>query len=147
MWEEEGRLIPTILSSYHEKTPPKLSSPSTVRDFVFIDDVCDAYLCIIKNAEIAAGKIYNVAGGKGVSIGEVVLCVQSLTGSRIEPVYGAVQGRAFDTNRWEGDTSLLRALGWAPRHELSEGLMKMISFKWGEPAITRMSDPKRQGGA
>ena len=50
-FEEKERLIPTIIKSCLENTELELSSPSSVRDFVFIEDVVKAYLAIIENIQ------------------------------------------------------------------------------------------------
>ncbi|MCX8197361.1 MAG: NAD-dependent epimerase/dehydratase family protein, partial [Candidatus Micrarchaeota archaeon] len=95
-YEEPGRLIPTVIISCLKNTELKLSSPFFVRDFIFIEDVLDA---IEKAGEVSAakGSILNIGTGKQHTIKDVFEYARKITGSRIRPVWGAVERK----NRYE----------------------------------------------
>jgi nucleoside-diphosphate-sugar epimerase len=42
--EDATRLIPSIMTSYAQSKSPSLSRPTSVRDFIFIEDVVQYYL-------------------------------------------------------------------------------------------------------
>jgi len=86
-YEERRRLIPTLLLNYIQWTPPSLSNPNSVRDYIFIDDVVNYYLNVDKIIW-DFGWIYNIANGKQYSIGQVVEIVKNIANSDKEPIYG-----------------------------------------------------------
>ena len=57
------------------------SSPHFKRDYVHIDDVIDALIALAEPADFG---IYNVAGGRNVSNGELFKCVFDASGCRVE---------------------------------------------------------------
>ena len=58
-WEEPGRFVPTLLSSLLDGTLPPLVTPTTARDFIYIDDIVDACLATAARAP-RGGEILNV---------------------------------------------------------------------------------------
>ena len=58
-YEEPTRLIPTLLLHALEGKLPSLVSPRTARDYVFVDDACDAIVSVASSSGVASG-IYNV---------------------------------------------------------------------------------------
>ena len=43
-FEEPSRLMPTLIKKGLQGELPPLVSPDTARDFIYIDDVCEAYI-------------------------------------------------------------------------------------------------------
>lgn len=127
-FEEQHRLVPYIINCCLKKQQPKLASPRSVRDFVFIEDVVEAYLLASKKQE-AFGEAINIGSGKQHSVGDVVETVCSLCKAAIVPLWGAEQPRPTELKNWVADiTKAKKVLGWKPKHELREGLLKTI--KW-----------------
>ena len=85
-----------------------------------IDDVVDANVLVLGD-ERAAGRVFNVGGGKPVTTREFSDIVMRQYGSA-EP--GTVTGeyRFGDTRHIYSDTSALRELGWAPRRGCAESV-------------------------
>jgi nucleoside-diphosphate-sugar epimerase len=127
-YEEQGRLIPSLLTALAKNEAPQLSSPDPKRDFVYVGDVCDALVSAIKCGR-AVGEIINIGCGKEQSVSDVANAAISVSGSQLEPMWGAVSGRAFDSARWVADISKAKdILKWEPKHSLLEGLQE--SYKW-----------------
>lgn len=128
-YEEPGRLMPDVIKPCLANTKLKLSDPKSVRDFIFIEDVINAYLSAIKNIKKIKGEIFNIGAGKQHSVSEVVAIVKKITGSKIKPVYGAIKKVQAEPKNWLVD--ILKAkkmLGWEPEHSLEEGLKKNIEW-------------------
>lgn len=51
-WDDPKRLIPFVIKSFLRGEVPKLSTPASVRDYIFIDDVVDSYLHLIENPPV-----------------------------------------------------------------------------------------------
>jgi UDP-glucose 4-epimerase len=99
---------------------------SQERDFSHALNIVDAFLLAAKRAEFH-GEVFNVAGDEIVTIRQLAeqLCV--LMGSQAELRFSG-QRRPGDSQRWVADTTRLRALGYAPRVSLSDGLRDTIEW-------------------
>jgi GDP-4-dehydro-6-deoxy-D-mannose reductase len=96
-----------------------------VRDFLHVDDVLDAYLALIERG--AAGAVYNIASGRGVSIADVLARLQAMLGSRIAPVADPSLMRQADVPYLVGDATRLRErTGWTPRRSLDDALAEVV---------------------
>jgi nucleoside-diphosphate-sugar epimerase len=125
--EPGHRLVPTIIKAALAAERPRLSSPGSVRDWIFIDDIADAVLRIVERPQ--PGSVLNVASGVEASVGDVVQALRTLVPGAPEPIYGLEEPRSYEVPRCRGDSSALhRATGWAPRHSLLEGLTRSLAW-------------------
>ena len=128
-FEEKERLIPTVIKSFLTNTELKLSSPKSVRDYIFIEDIVEAYLKAIKNIQKVKGEIFNLGTGKQYSINEVVKTVKEITGSKIKPEYGKIKLGQTEPKNWLADISKIkRLLNWQSKNNLKGGLQKNIDW-------------------
>jgi nucleoside-diphosphate-sugar epimerase len=133
-YEELTRLIPSVIKSCLLGENPQVSSLNSVRDFIFIENVLDAYMRVIEVSDID-GEIFNIGYGKQHSVGEVVDKIVRLTGNKVKPVWGSVPKRSNEPTIWQADISKAKdILKWEPKHNLDEGLSKTI--KWFEKNIS-----------
>lgn len=106
-----------------------LTEGSQTRDFIYIDDVISAYLCILKNLDkIPLGKFNNfeTATDSRISIKDLVTFIKKETKSKIKLNFGAVPYRENEILSYDIDTSALRALGWKPKVFIERGIKKII---------------------
>jgi len=135
-FEEKERLIPTIIKSCLTNTELELSSPNSVRDFIFIEDVIEAYLLVIKNIQKIKGEIFNLGTGKQSTIAQVVKMIKKITQSSANPQYGKVKPGQQEPKNWVADTSKIKQfLNWQPRYDLKEGLKKDIEWFKKNPSF------------
>jgi dTDP-L-rhamnose 4-epimerase len=107
--------------SYLQNVAPTLyEDGEAIRDYVNIDDVVDANMLVLED-DRAAGRVFNVGGGKAVTIREFADIVMRHYGSD-QP--GVVTGeyRFGDTRHVLSDISALRALGWEPQHSPADSV-------------------------
>jgi nucleoside-diphosphate-sugar epimerase len=127
-YEEPGRLVPTVVSACLRNVSPRLASPDSVRDFIFVGDVLDAFETASREKK-AVGEILNVGTGKEHSVRDVVEEVRGITGSKAKPVWGAVRERQPEPRAWVADMGKAeKVLGWKPRRNLREGLAETVSW-------------------
>lgn len=127
-YEEPTRLIPTVIKACLTRNNPKLSSGDPVRDFVFVDDIIDLYLNLAERKDLN-GIILNGATGAQHSVAEVVNTCIRLSKTGVEPIWGAVPGRSWDTNIWVADIARTSSfLNWEPKYNLESGLQKTIDW-------------------
>ncbi len=128
-FEEKERLVPTIIRACLENSPLKLSSPNSVRDFVFIEDLISACMLIIKNIEKTKGEIFNIGSGKQTTIEEVFKITKKITGSKIQPTYNQIKQNQYEPQKWLADISKSKKmLQWKPKYSLEAGLKKNLSW-------------------
>jgi nucleoside-diphosphate-sugar epimerase len=128
-WEEPARFVPTLLARGLEQELPPLVNPDVARDFVYVDDVVDAFLLAAGASTGERGAIYNVGTGTQTTIGEAVEVARRLLEIEAEPKWGSMKDRRWDTTTWVADSSLIRAeLGWQPSHDLQAGLAATIAW-------------------
>ncbi|MFP8874570.1 MAG: GDP-mannose 4,6-dehydratase [Myxococcota bacterium] len=95
----------------------------SVRDFLDVDDVIDAYVQLLRR-ETPAG-VYNVASGRPVRIREILDLLLEL--SPAEPEVKVDPTRVRPSDYLVGDPSLLvRTTGWKPRTPLKRTLGKLL---------------------
>ena len=130
-FEDSNRLIPYVIKNCVDNKELQLSNPNFVRDFIFIEDVIDAYLKVAETANrLTAGEIFNVGSGKQHNLQEVVDIIKTLTNYRKESKWGERAGRRRDTaNVWEADIEKIRMnTAWVPKTSLPDGIAKTITW-------------------
>ena len=107
-----------------------LTEGAQTRDFIYIDDVISAYLCVFKSLDkLSMGKFNNFEVGSGVktSIKDMVLMLQKLMNKQnVKLNFGAVPYRKNEVLDYTVDISALQSLGWFPKITLQKGLQDII---------------------
>lgn len=133
-YEEPTRLVPTLVVKGLGGALPSLANPDIARDYVLVDDVCDAFELAAATREQEPGVIYNVGTGVQTTLREIVEVSRRLLGVEEEPSWGSMEQRAWDTNVWVSDPSLIKScLGWEPRHDLARGLARTVEWFRSHP--------------
>jgi dolichol-phosphate mannosyltransferase len=133
-FEEPTRLLPVLAVRGMEGKLPPLVSPEVARDFVYVDDVVDAYLSA---AEGPAG-VYNVGTGKQTTIREVVEIARRVFAISVEPQWGTMPDRSWDSTVWIADSrKIQRELGWKPKVALEDGFTRLARWIREDPERTR----------
>jgi UDP-glucose 4-epimerase len=121
-WEEPRRFIPQLVARGLEGRLPPLASPDTARDYVYVSDVCDAYLNLAR-AAVVPGSVYNLGTGVQTTLRQAVESARQVLGIAIEPTWKSMPDRGWDTSTWVSDSSLIKErLGWSPQVDLEQGL-------------------------
>ncbi|HUS85490.1 MAG TPA: NAD-dependent epimerase/dehydratase family protein [Anaerolineales bacterium] len=103
-----------------------LGDGTQTRDFVYIDDIVQGILKA-SEAEGVASEVFNLAGGKSISILELVDILHRFFPEAVKPKYGPA--REGDIRFSQADISKAsKALGYHPRIDLQEGLR--ITVEW-----------------
>ncbi len=114
---------------------------SAARDWLFVEDHCEALDAIVHaDAELVAGKTFNVGSGRHISVLEVAQKVVAVMGVSEDQItfLGDRPGQVF---RHTCDASLLRkTLGWELRTSFEDGLEKTASWyreneQWWRPQM------------
>ncbi len=94
------------------------------RDFTFIKDVVQAN---IKVAESSSVGHFNIAGGKRISVNDLVKTIFKLAGKETKVNYGPM--RIGDVKHSLADISKAKeAFGWKPEYALEQGLKETVEW-------------------
>jgi nucleoside-diphosphate-sugar epimerase len=133
-YEEPTRLVPTLIVQGLEGRLPPLVNPDVARDYIHVDDACEAFVLAAATADQDPGVVYNVGSGVQTTLREMVAAARRILGIKAEPVWGSMPERSWDTNVWISDPSKIKGrLGWSPQHDLESGLGQTIAWLEGNP--------------
>jgi len=116
----------------------RVGNLESIRDFLDVDDVADAYLRLLDPAVPA--DIYNITSGRSLSIKHVL--ERLLEHTDVRPQIALDPERMRPTDVQIGDGSRLRAAtGWVPRTELSHTLLAVLDHWRSQIAGPEVSPP------
>ncbi|MBI2663252.1 NAD-dependent epimerase/dehydratase family protein [Candidatus Woesearchaeota archaeon] len=102
---------------------------SQMRDYIYIDDVADAFIqsAINKNAY---GEVFNLGSGEGTKFIDMVNTIVETVGSgEVAKVPWPKEWKNVETGDYIGDISKLKnAINWKPKISLKEGIKKTYEF-------------------
>lgn len=92
----------------------KLTKGEQKRDFIHIDDVISAYMCLLREVDNLNNSFveFEVGTGHSISIREFVETVHRLTNSRTLLTFGSLPYRDGEVMQSKANTTALKALGW-----------------------------------
>lgn len=125
----KGKFVPTVIRALIEnKAEFQLTAGEQCRDFVFVEDVADAFVALVESADRFPSGVTNVEIGTGVSmkLREFVGLAKDLAGSSTTLRFGALPYRSNEMMHSVADLSGMRLLGWSPRVSVEEGLLRTI---------------------
>jgi dTDP-L-rhamnose 4-epimerase len=109
------------LSFHVGRDPVIYEDGNQVRDFVNYLDVVDANLLVLEDPR-ADYQMFNVGGGKAVTVGEFASVVAEVFGRNGYVPQASGKYRFGDTRHILSDISKLQALGWTPRRSTQDSV-------------------------
>ncbi|MCW5856729.1 MAG: GDP-mannose 4,6-dehydratase [Caldilineales bacterium] len=125
--QRPDKLISYLVLSCLRGQSPQLSSGARVCDLVYVRDVVRGLLKIGLRPNLA-GQTIELGTGRGVSIREAALLAAELSGSKVQPIFGAVADRMGERPRVADLASLHALLDWTPQVCLEDGLRDTIEW-------------------
>ena len=123
-----GVLAKFITQMLAGQQPTVFGDGEQSRDFTYIDNAVEANLLACKApAQQVAGKVFNIATGRRVTLNETFRLLQTLTSFSGFPIYGAVRGG--DIKHSLADISAAEELlGYKPAVSFEEGLGRTVDW-------------------
>ena len=98
---------------------------SVVRDFIYAEDVGHAFAAAARHA--GETRIFNIGGGKGHSVNDIVCTLEALLGRSVER--RVLPARPFDPPVNVLDIQLAQAeLGWKPAMDFEQGVQRSVDW-------------------
>jgi nucleoside-diphosphate-sugar epimerase/glycosyltransferase involved in cell wall biosynthesis len=137
-YEDSSRLVPTAIAQGLQRKWATFVAPDISRDFVFVDDACEAFVDAALNLrQERFGESFNIGRGIKTTIREFALCCQELFELQGDPPF-TMANREWDVPGWFANPQrAMDELGWSPRTSLREGLEKTITW------YRSLEDPER----
>jgi polyisoprenyl-phosphate glycosyltransferase len=128
--EDSSRLLPNLLKNAIAGKLPPFVDARTSRDFLYVDDVCEAFiLAATKMQPDLYGESFNIGSGAKTTIADLAQKTKAIFNVMDEPQYGKMEGRAWDLADWYSNPEKAKKLlGWSPRFSLENGLL--ASANW-----------------
>lgn len=133
-YQHPEKLIPTIIRSCkNQQAIPVYGDGSNIRDWLYVEDHCDAIDCVIRHAKI--GESYNIGGNQEISNLVLVKMICQEMDKRFpqhqphEKLIQFVTDRLGHDWRYAIDAQKIQHdLNWSPKTTLQIGLEKTIEF-------------------
>ncbi len=131
--DDKSKFISFVIDNLlHQADHLDFTAGEQRRDFIYIDDIVDAFLPIIKNASTAEKGFYNYEIGTNylISIKDIVKMTQNATGNTITKLnFGVLPYRENELMLSSVNTEKIRALGWRPKYTVKEGIMHTVNIE------------------
>jgi nucleoside-diphosphate-sugar epimerase len=117
--------------------------PNVARDFIYVDDVVEAYLLAAQTETSELGAVYNVGTGVETTIGEAVRIACRMMNIAAQPVWNTMPNRSWDATVWVSDNQKIRdRWHWQPRHDFESGLRLTLDWFHQTPCHPRSARPE-----
>ena len=116
------KLIPLFITNALDNKPlPIYGDGKNVRDWIYVEDHCEAIDFIYKHGEI--GEVYNIGGGNEKTNLEITEYILKKL-EKPKSLMTFVEDRLGHDRRYSLDCTKLRQLGWVPKHQFEVALDK-----------------------
>ena len=128
------KLIPkTIILANHNKKIPIYGNGTNVRDWIYVDEHCDAVLLALLKGK--AGESYNISANNEIDNITIVKQILEIM-DKSEDLIEFVEDRPGHDFRYSMDsTKISNELGWKPKSNFKDGLEKTIQWYLDNPEM------------
>ncbi len=134
--EDSSRLISNLVRMGIQQELPEFVDPSISRDFVYIDDVCRAFIKAANSLSLNNyGWSFNIGTGIKTTISDLAREAQSVFGVTCEPKF-TMPTRQWDLPEWYARPDRANEhLNWVANVSLREGLLRTFSWMKSLPSL------------
>lgn len=129
--DDRALLVPRLVAGLvRQERKIALTKGDQRRDFVYITDVVEAMMTVIRSLQGAPAcfREYAVGTGRPITVRAFAELAKSLAGNTATRLaFGEVPYRAHEMMESRLDTASLMALGWRPRVALEDGLRMTVA--------------------
>jgi len=124
-FENQNRLIPSIILASLNHKKIDINNPNDIRDFIFVKDVIDA---LIKESKSKRhGEIYNIGTSKGYSVRQIAKKISKLTKSD-NMIFHENNNHEYSGKIIADISKSKNMLKWEPKYAIDQGLKE--TFEW-----------------
>jgi len=125
--QKKDRLIPQVINGCLKKKNFPVSKGNQLRDFCYVEDVINAIiLSLVKKKSL--GEVFNVGSGNPVSVKFIINKISKII-KQGKPQFNKIPFRKNENLKlYPSINKIKRFLGWKPKTNLNEGLVKTINY-------------------
>jgi nucleoside-diphosphate-sugar epimerase len=133
VFDDENKFIYWLINQLKQnKEEIDLTSGVQRRDFIYIDDVVDAYKTIIENLDSFLNfEEFELGSGKTIEVKYFVSKIFEELNKKQKIVtrlnFGKIEYRANENMEMKANISKLQKLGWEPKVSIEDGIKKIIN--------------------
>ncbi|HAW16152.1 MAG TPA: dTDP-glucose 4,6-dehydratase [Clostridiales bacterium] len=134
------KLIPLmIINACHDKSLPVYGDGLNVRDWLYVEDHCEAIDLIIHEGKV--GEVYNVGGHNEMANIDIVKLILKELGKSEDLITYVTDRKGHDRRYAIDPTKIHTELGWLPKTKFQDGIKKTIKWyldnkSWWEPIVS-----------
>jgi nucleoside-diphosphate-sugar epimerase len=122
-----AKLVPCVVSRLLNGQVVELSSGLQVFDWVYIDDVVSALICLAQ-APAVRGLTVGIGTGRLTSVRDVALAIADRIGARAGLRFGAIEDRRLEKTRCADVEETAHRIGWRAAVSLPDGLERTVEW-------------------
>lgn len=128
-YDSENKFVTSILKQLIEGGKEILLTDGLQkRDFVYVEDVAEAYICVLKQLDSLSGyQEFEVGTGQATTVREFVSMMAELVNSDCHLKFGAMPVRVGEIMESFANNDTLKELGWQPRYNIENGIKRILS--------------------
>lgn len=146
-YEDSSRLVPTALRKGMQGTHTSYVDPEISRDFLYVDDACDAFVDAAAGlTEDRYGESYNIGSGSKTTIGAFAQFIKGQFALPGDPQF-TMQNRKWDVPQWFSDPRKAKAdFGWSAKTPLDAGLRATVEWLGSLEDLERYEQSSKKFG-
>jgi polyisoprenyl-phosphate glycosyltransferase len=133
-YEDAARLIPAVISNGLKGKYPPFVDPDISRDFIYVDDACEAFVSAALNLrEENYGDSFNIGTEVKTTVADIAAAAKEMFAIESDPEF-TMANREWDVREWYSNSAKAKEkLGWSARTPLREGLARTTEWYRGIP--------------
>lgn len=131
--DQNDRIVPHTIKNLINNKPPEILNDMVTRDYIYIDDVINAYITLAENLPTLEEKngniIFNFGTGKHYTNKDIVEKIIKLFGNEhLEPIITKLSRKQEIIKQYVSIEKAQKYFHWQPTYNLEEGLKKTIDW-------------------
>jgi nucleoside-diphosphate-sugar epimerase len=124
--QDSNFFIPQAIDSLLKKREFDMTLGEQTRDFIHVEDVCQATVKIIEQKSFKKD-IVNLSSNKEIKLKDLVLRIKKSLKSETQVNFGAIPYRKNEIKRYKiNNNKIVENLNWKPQISIMEGIEKLV---------------------
>lgn len=123
-----NRIIPGIMKSVSDSSVLQIRSDGKFkRDYVYVKDVVDGYICLAENIEKVSGEAFNFSSGQNFSVIDLINKISEIIGVKVKYEIKNNQVNEIPEQSLNFEKAE-KVLGWKSKYSFEQGVLE--TFEW-----------------
>lgn len=120
-----SRIVPNTVRKLKKGDKPIIfRGIEGMREYIYVEDVVDAYVKLVENIDKTKGDVFNVGTGESMNQEDMTKLIIKVSGKDVSPVYKTKESIGEIDSQTLNIDKIMKIIDWKPKHSLEEGLKK-----------------------